>query len=336
MNRFILQLLVLIFGTSYCFGYTGQTGVVARADSAVDNEKYGVVTISVADARLGTDFNTEMGTQLLLGMPVKILQHQNWWQIETPEGYVSWIEPRAFVRMNKEEFNRWTNVKKVIFTDDYGFAYETPNIRKQRVSDLVFGNLLKLEGKKGKFYRVSYPDGRKAYVLKKQAALFDQWLPSCRLTEETIVQTALQLKGIPYQWGGTSEKGMDCSGFVKTVFLKNGVILLRDASQQALTGIPIDISEGYDNLRPGDLMFFGKKATSESGEKIRHVAIYIGNKEFIHASGYIRISSLDPDRPNYDPLNTREFVRASRIIGAPGNKGIWKIKDNPLYKEQND
>ena len=335
MNKFILQFLFLFLGTLYCFGREGQTSsTVQTADSIADNERFGVVTISVADARMGTDFNTEMGTQFLLGMPVKVLQHQGWWQVEGAEGYAAWIEPRAFVRMNKETFNRWTTAKKVIFTDDYGFAYETPDEYQQRVSDLVFGNLLKWEGESGRFFQVSYPDGRKAYVLKTQAALFDQWKSACRLTEESIVRTALALKGIPYVWGGTSEKGMDCSGFSKTVFLKNGVILLRNASQQARTGIPVDISKGYDNLRPGDLMFFGKKAIAGMSEKIRHVAIYIGNKEFIQASGYVRISSLEPDKPNYDSLNTREFVRASRIIGAVGTDGIWDINDNPLYRVQ--
>ena len=56
----------------------------------------------------------------------------------------------------------------------------------------------------------------------------------------------------------------------KTVYLKHGVVLRRDASQQAKTGIPVDISEGYDKLRPGDLLFFGKN-------RVRHVAIYLGN-----------------------------------------------------------
>jgi cell wall-associated NlpC family hydrolase len=222
----------------------------------------------------------------------------------------------------------------VCSSDLYGFAYETPDEHKQRSSDLVFGDLLKLEGENGRFFQVSYPDGRKAYVLKTQASLLDQWESSRRLTEESIVQTALTLKGIPYTWGGTSVKGMDCSGFSKTVFLKNGIILERDADQQAATGIPVDISKGYDNLRPGDLMFFGKKATSDKKEYIRHVAIYIGNKEFIQASGYIRISSLDPNKPNYDSYNTSEFIRATRIIGAVGSKGIWKINENPLYQVQ--
>jgi len=342
MNLFILHLLILLFGTSPCDSENERqvdllNGNVieskTKKDSIRDDEKYGIITVSVADAKMDASYSAEPGTQLLLGMPLKIIQHKGWWQIKTPEGYIAWIEKSAFVRMDKETFNQWISTKKVIFIDDYGFAYETPD-GKQRASDLVFGNLLKWEGESKKFFYVSFPDGRKAYVLKSQAQLYNKWKASLRLTEENIVQTALTLKGIPYVWGGASVKGMDCSGFVKTVFLKNGIILRRDAWQQAQTGIPVDISKGYDQLRPGDLMFFGKKATSNTGEKIRHVAIYIGNKEFIHASGYVKINSLDPKQPNYDEGNTREFIHASRIIGAVGSEGIWNIDDNPLYRIQ--
>jgi len=342
MKTLILQILMLFLGISNSYGYEEQACTAddciseseVKMDSMTDDEEYGVVTVSVADARMEASYAAEMGTQLLLGMPLRIIQHKGWWQVKTPEDYVVWIEKSNFARMNKESFNQWISAKKVIFTDDYGFAYEAPDERKQRASDLVFGNILKWEGESKNFFHVSYPDGRKAYVLKKQALLYDKWISSRRLSEKSIVQTALTLKGIPYTWGGTSVKGMDCSGFVKTVFLKHGIILRRDAWQQAQTGIPVDISAGYDNLRPGDLMFFGKKATSDTGEKIRHVAIYMGNKEFIHAAGYVKINSLDPDKPNYDEGNTREFIRASRIIGAVGSEGIWIIDDNPSYRVQ--
>jgi len=328
MKRLFFQLFIPILGIFYL---SGQDSI---AQQTADDKNYGIANVSVADVRQEASYSAEMGTQLLLGMPLQIMQYEGWYQIKTPEGYVAWIEKGSFVRMNKEGFNQWISSKKVIFTDDFGFSYETPKENKQRVSDLVFGCLMKWEGEKGKFFRVSYPDGRKAYVLKKQVQLFDQWQSFLRLSEENILKAAFSLKGVPYTWGGTSVKGMDCSGFTKTVFLKNGVILKRNASEQAQTGIPVDINQGYDNLRPGDLMFFGKKATENTKERIRHVAIYLGDKEFIHASGYVRISSLDPTQPDYDEGNTREFVRASRIIGAVGQEGIWKINDNPLYRIQ--
>jgi cell wall-associated NlpC family hydrolase len=221
----------------------------------------------------------------------------------------------------------------VIFTDDYGFAYGLP-YDSQRVSDLVFGDVLAVQGASERYYQVAYPDGRIAYVLRSQARPFADWKASIQLTEESIIKAALSLQGIPYVWGGTSEKGMDCSGFSKTVYFKHGITLLRNASQQAKTGTPVDISAGYDNLRPGDLLFFGKPATEEKKERVRHVAIYKGNKEFIHAAGYVRINSLDPDSPIYDEGNTKELLRANRILGAVGTEGIWAIDNHPLYRVQ--
>jgi cell wall-associated NlpC family hydrolase len=302
--------------------------------SAGGDNRYGIINVSVADLRVNAGYAAEMATQLLLGSPVEVLQHRGWWRVKSAENYVAWITGGAFVRMDKNAFNEWMTSPKIIFTEEYGFAYEQPDFRKGRVSDLVFGNMLKWEGDRGAYFKVSYPDGRSAYVLKSQSALSDDWLSSVRLTEESIIQKALTLKGIPYTWGGTSTKMMDCSGFVKTVMLMHGVILRRDASQQAQTGIPVDISDGYHRLRPGDLMFFGRKATGGGKERIWHVAIYMGNREFIHQDSYVHISSLDPDSPLYDAGNARTFIRAARIIGAVNTEGIREITKTPLYQKQ--
>jgi cell wall-associated NlpC family hydrolase len=135
-------------------------------------------------------------------------------------------------------------------------------------------------------------------------------------------------------WGGTSIKAMDCSGFTKTAFYLNGVILERDASQQAKTGEDVDISEGFDNLQKGDLLFFGSKATQERGERITHVGIYMGNGEFIHSATSVRINSLIPDAYNYYEGSTR-LVRANRLITKIDNDpGIVSINNHPWYFAQ--
>jgi cell wall-associated NlpC family hydrolase len=306
--------------------------IVTLPDETVGDAVFGVVNVSVADMRTGADYAAEMATQLLLGAPVRMLQHDGWWRVKSAEGYVAWLTGDAIVRMTPKEFNDWTAAPKIIFTNEYGFAYAGADDGGQRASDLVFGNMLKLEGETGKYFKASYPDGRRACVLKSQSKTLEDWLSSLSLTEESITGKAKTLMGIPYSWGGTSVKMMDCSGFAKTVYLMHGLILRRDASQQAKTGIPVALTDNYENLRPGDLMFFGRKAQDGKKERIRHVGIYLGDKKFIHEAGNVHISSLDPESPDYDERNTREFVRASRVIGAVNTEGIWEIARNPLYQ----
>ena len=303
-------------------------------DAGLNGKTYGVVNLSVANIRTRGSYAAEMATQLLLGMPLEVLHKNGWWRIKTAEGYVGWTNYASFHPMTKEEFNAWTVAPKIIFTDYYGFAYEKADEKSQRVSDLVEGNMLRYEGDAGRFYKVAYPDGRIGYVLKNQSEPFEQWLAGIELTEESILSKAFMSMGIPYLWGGTSVKGFDCSGLTKATLFMHGVIIRRDASQQVHTGIPVDITQGYDNLCPADLMFFGKEAEGDKKMRIRHVGFYIGNKQFIHAAGLVKVNSLDPNASNYDELNTKEFIRASRVIGAVDTDGIWSIKNNPLYQVQ--
>lgn len=122
-------------------------------------------------------------------------------------------------------------------------------------------------------------------------------------------------------------KGVDCSGFTKTVFMMNGLILPRDASQQVFPGDEIDIRNGFQNLQPGDLLFFGSKAADTMKEHVTHVAIYIGDNEFIHSSGRVRVNSLDSSKENFAPGRLRTLLRAKRFINANNKEGLMELKD---------
>jgi cell wall-associated NlpC family hydrolase len=102
-----------------------------------------------------------------------------------------------------------------------------------------------------------------------------------------LVDSALELRGVKYKNGGADAKGFDCSGFTQYVFAQYGLALPRAVRDQFLVGTSIDPS---GDLAAGDLLFF---TTTEPGAS--HVAIAIGNDEFVHApssTGVVRVEKL--------------------------------------------
>lgn len=300
---------------------------------SLEGRTFGVVNLSVCNLRVAPDYSSEMATQALLGMPVKQLQRGEWCHIQTPDNYIAWVQSMGICPMTRAEYDAWNHADKIVVTSHYGFTYRKPDVSSQSVSDVVAGSRLKWEGTSGAFYKVSYPDGRKAYIAKSISMPEKKWKASVRQDAASILRTAYSLMGVPYLWGGISSKGVDCSGFVRTVFFMHNLIIPRDASQQAYVGQHIDIASDFSNLLPGDLIFFGRKATTEKKESVSHVAIYIGNKKFIHSSGYVHLASFDPKDPSFDEYNLNRMLFAVRILNRIGTTGINTTDTNPYYKE---
>lgn len=102
---------------------------------------------------------------------------------------------------------------------------------------------------------------------------------------ESIALTAREFLNVPYLWGGKSFFAVDCSGFVQLVFKIHNVKLPRDTYQQAEVG---EVLSFVEESQPGDLAFF-----ENSEGKIIHVGIMLENQKIIHASGKVRIDTLD-------------------------------------------
>lgn len=102
---------------------------------------------------------------------------------------------------------------------------------------------------------------------------------------ESIVLTAKEFLNIPYLWAGKSFFGVDCSGLVQLVYKIHDIALPRDSYQQADLGYALSFVE---ESQPGDLAFF-----ENSEGRVVHVGIMMQNQQIIHASGKVRIDTLD-------------------------------------------
>ncbi len=300
-------------------------------ETELEGKHHAIVTISVANLRSQPKHSAELATQATMGTPLKVWKKQNgWYLVQTPDQYLAWVDYGGIALMDQTAFANWQQGKKLIYTKTYGFAHATADKNATTVSDMVYGDVMVLKNKAKDFYEVTFPDGRTGYVPAAEAMGFKEWVASRKPTEENLVASSKELLGLPYLWGGTSVKGMDCSGFTKTVFFMNGLVLPRDASQQIHIGELVSTDKGWGELRPGDLLFFGVPAKDGKPERVVHVGMWIGgNQEFIHSAGRVRINSMNPSAENHDAFELGRFLRAKRV--SP-EATLVDLREKPLYE----
>ena len=284
-------------------------------DPALAATPVGIVKVSVGNVRSNPAHSAELATQVMMGMVVKLLKKQgDWYYIQGPDQYLGWLEGAAMHLATQSNADAWQHAPRVITTAYFGVVRTKPDTTSLPVSDAVPGVLFKDDGRRGAWRAVETPDGRKGFIQNSLVADYASWKASRRLTADNVELTAKRFIGVPYLWGGTSPKGMDCSGFTKTVFRLNGKELNRDANQQAQMGVDVPVGDDFRMVTKGDLLFFGQKATADRSERITHVAIYLKDKQFIHTPGGsgVRIDSFDPAAPNFNEGLLRNLVRARR------------------------
>ncbi|MBI5378593.1 MAG: peptidoglycan endopeptidase [Nitrospirae bacterium] len=123
--------------------------------------------------------------------------------------------------------------------------------------------------------------------------------------EASLLEQAVRaFLGVPYRFGGSSSRGIDCSAFVQKVFHAFSIVLPRTAREQYQVGTPVSKEE----LAVGDLVFFRTYRRDVS-----HVGIYVGDDRFAHASRKDRkvaVSSLN------HPYYAKRYLGARRVMEA--------------------
>lgn len=306
-------------------GYSGYTDKITVLEEGIPAaRKWALIKLSIATLRTEPKHSAEMATQGIMGSPVKVLQKDGeWYQVQMADDYIAYVPESSLAYKTEAQMKAWRKAKRYIVTSYDSRLVTEPN-GDETVSDLVMGNILEFKTAQGNWYKLATPDGRVGWVNAADVAELSQWSQQ-GFSAAQIEKTARRMMGSSYLWGGTTTKVTDCSGLTKVSYLSNGIILQRDASQQALTGKIMKKGTDWRQYETGDLLFFGNEKTG----RVTHVGIYLRDGKYIHCSGQVKINSLIPTASDYPYLYSP--LSASRIKGMVGTKGITALKNHPWF-----
>jgi len=231
----------------------------------------GICRLGLVSVRAEAADQSEQVTQLLFGDHYEILEStsdKNWLNIRIHlDQYEGWIDSKQHTTISDEYYDQINNSDYKISLDIASSILHNKhriNILLASVLPISTSELFQIEE------QLAYNGESKSLSQKRDF--------------EYLKQIALMYLNAPYQWGGKTPFGIDCSGFTQQVFRICGYQLKRDASQQVKHGREVVLSD----VLPGDLAFF-----KDGKDKITHVGIVWENSQIIHASGKVRIDQLD-------------------------------------------
>lgn len=229
---------------------------------------YGICKVAAAPVRREPNQRSEMTNQLLFGETMQLLEQKDeWWRVKSLyDDYEGWMTKHLF----KEEES----------VDKINLNYVTADlINKIQFEDKTF--YIPLGSFLPGFNEHNHQLWNDKYSYKSSYTVIN------KPDQSVIKSKSKEWLEVPYLWGGKTLMGVDCSGFVQTIFKMAGVKLQRDAWQQALQGTAV---EALENSRENDLAFFA----NEEG-RIIHVGILLNNQRIIHASGKVKIDTIDDE-----------------------------------------
>jgi cell wall-associated NlpC family hydrolase len=224
----------------------------------------GVVAIApVAPLLAAPGVRHEQVSQLLLGETATLMATDGEWRHlrNTLDGYEGWTHRGYLRELDAALLNAWSPTG---WSEGAELEAEAARVR------LPLRALVDLD--RG---AITLPDGRRARVVSGRVASRAAAVADARAVRPDV-WAADHFLGAPYQWGGVTPWGADCSGLVQTTFAARGVAVPRDAHDQAIHGVPVPL----DRAAPGDLLFF----RGETTDRITHVGFLSEDDTIVHCT----------------------------------------------------
>ena len=274
---------------------TSPTGLQTELHPTAAPSTFVICIVSVMPLRAAASDSSEMVSQLLFGEAAEVLE----------TGAHGWVR----IRNQFDRYEGWAATNQLTSISE-AFYREPPDAYSSELITTALVNGAPMPLSRGSFLR-KMADGRMQWNnLNIQYNGNPIYLGQATTVDKKALENcALQYINTPYLWGGRSAFGIDCSGFVQSVFRLMGITLPRDASQQAACG---SLLQSDTPWQPGDLAFFSAPGKT----RISHVGLLLPDSKIIHASGQVRVDPFDTKgiRRQASGLYTHDLVEIRRII----------------------
>ena len=235
--------------------------------------KYAICNMSIVPMRDKPADTSEMTNQLLFGEMMEVEGvHKGWAKVRLIfDDYPGWVDEKQILRISEETFTKFNEFPSNLTLDLVGIL---KNVTEDFLFPIVMGSSL------------PYVVNTNFYIEDTKYQYEGEITENSRkISVEELINNAYMYLFTPYLWGGKSPFGIDCSGFTQMALKLTGVSVKRDAAQQAEHGETIDF---LTEAGVGDIAFF----ENEEG-KIVHTGILLEKNRIIHASGQVRVDSVD-------------------------------------------
>lgn len=236
----------------------------------------------VLNMREEPSIKSKVASQAIFSEQITVHEKEKGWLlITTPDRYSGWIEDRGYVE-TENAFLPSLYVSRLA-----AHLYSVKDTEYGPIKTLPYGSQLALiDDNETRWLTVALTDGTVCYIQRGDVSF-----EKVDRDNNGLAEFSRKFLGLPYTWGGRSSFGYDCSGFVQMLYSQKGVTLPRDSKDQIQDARFKAVD--FEELGPTDLLFFGR-----SEDRVSHVGMYIGSRNFIHATvrecqPWIRISNLE-------------------------------------------